>query len=198
MLFFQSIFCSNELKWIKNFNSFQSIFVCWVFIKLRSRCTLHGRSYKSVSNCGSSFQTALRVVNDDATARSEAELASKADERSQGTTKEGRKDRKEVISEEKSATPIADGGNEADRSWRIGGAGGSAPGVRQGAQEGSGIAGAVGMKHSRAMWCGPSWRGEREPLSRFLPPSRSPVSSSRECLRSRASRVPLLPEARFA
>jgi len=27
--FFQSIFCSNELKWIKIFNSFQSIFVCW-------------------------------------------------------------------------------------------------------------------------------------------------------------------------
>jgi len=29
MLFFQSIFCSNELKWIKIFNSFQFIFVCW-------------------------------------------------------------------------------------------------------------------------------------------------------------------------
>jgi len=27
MLFFQSIFGSNELKWIKIFNSFQSIFV---------------------------------------------------------------------------------------------------------------------------------------------------------------------------
>jgi len=23
------MFCSNELKWIKIFNSFQSIFVCW-------------------------------------------------------------------------------------------------------------------------------------------------------------------------
>jgi len=30
MLFFQSVFCLNELKWIKIFNSFQSIFVYWV------------------------------------------------------------------------------------------------------------------------------------------------------------------------
>jgi len=32
MLFFQSIFCSNKLTWIKIFNSIQSIFVCWADI----------------------------------------------------------------------------------------------------------------------------------------------------------------------
>jgi len=30
MVFFQFIFCSNELKWIKIVNLFQSSFVCWV------------------------------------------------------------------------------------------------------------------------------------------------------------------------
>jgi len=41
MLYFQFIFCSNELKWIKIFNSFQSIFVCWE--------TLNTEFIKSVS-----------------------------------------------------------------------------------------------------------------------------------------------------
>jgi len=36
MLFFQSMFCSNELKRIKIFNSFQSIFVCWVLLRRSS------------------------------------------------------------------------------------------------------------------------------------------------------------------
>jgi len=35
MLFFQSIFCSNKLKWIKIFNSFQSIFIYWEYILVR-------------------------------------------------------------------------------------------------------------------------------------------------------------------
>jgi len=34
MLFFQSIFRLNELKWIKIFNSFQSIFVYWILMDL--------------------------------------------------------------------------------------------------------------------------------------------------------------------
>ncbi|KAM0725937.1 hypothetical protein ACS0PU_008018 [Formica fusca] len=43
-------------------------------------------------------------------------------------------------------------------------------GARKGAQEeGSGTAGAVGMKHGRAMLCGPSWRGEQERPLPVLP-----------------------------
>jgi len=90
-----------------------------VFIKLRSRCILHGRSHEtSVSNCGSSFQAALRVVNDDATARSEAELASKADERSQGLLKkEGRIGRR-WYQRKKVRSRDADRGRR-ERSWPL-------------------------------------------------------------------------------
>lgn len=50
------------------------------------------------------------------------------------------------------------------------GAGLHAPGGPQrGPGGGSGTAGAVGMKHGRAMLCGPSWRGEQERPLPVLP-----------------------------
>lgn len=115
-------------------------------------------------------------------AQREAERSERSERATTGTKEGGRKGRKEMMSEGEGASGGGTRRIVPEETWR--GRSRSAPGARQGAQEGSGTAGAVGTKHGRAMWCGPSWRTEVVP-ARFLPPSRE----------SGRARVPPLPEA---
>jgi len=62
MLFFQFIFCSNELKWIKIFNSFQSIFVCWAAHDPRARPRNRKPGFILCFFVGDAFQLTRKIM----------------------------------------------------------------------------------------------------------------------------------------